>query len=297
MPLLKKMDCAKTNIEKILFASEPSEASGKLLTEKYFGRYALDNIDYRNPFARKTDVFTLLHVENGSGSFRLALEEYLISPKTIYFAYPGQLVSAVDLKRVKGYLLYARPDFILKANPNLLDFKLFQLYGERHEINLTGEVQTKLTSISDNICEELETSTYRKNEILANLVSLHIYYTDRCFFNQYFSKDQEQNPKARQFFALMNLQQNINLRVSEYASRLNISPNYLNEIIRKQTGKSVKSLIKEKTIRQACVYLMHTDYEVKEIANLLEYNYPQYFNRDFKNAIGITPTQYRQTYR
>ncbi len=187
---------------------------------------------------------------------------------------------------------------MLKGNPQLLDMKLFQLYGRRHEISLVDEEHERLKLIGKSLgdeCKNLE--KYRKNEILHSLVNLHVYYTDRILYRAYQEMEKEVHPKVRGFFALMNFKQNANLMAADYASALNIAPNYLNELVRNHTGKSVKTLIKEKTIRQACVYLIHTDDDIKEIAYRLEYNYPQYFSRDFRKSTGMTPIQYRNTHR
>ena len=95
----------------------------------------------------------------------------------------------------------------------------------------------------------------------------------------------------------MNFRDNPNTPVAEYADELNISPNHLNAIVKKGIGKSVKALLKEKVIRKACVLLIHTDLEVKEIAYDLGYSYPQYFDADFKKVMGKTPLQYRAVNR
>lgn len=260
-------------------------------------KYDLNNIKYKVLETRKVKAFLMLHVTKGSGNFQLALENYKIAKNTIYFAYPGQLVSKINLKNVDGYILFASPEFLLKANPKLLDMKLFQLYGNRHEITLPEEISTELLKIALNVSKELNSIEYRRDEILQSLINLHIYKTDRILYHKYFNLEKNIPYKVREFYALLNLKQNPNLKVKDYAWELNISPNYLNEMIKKNTGNSVKSLIKEKAIRQACVYLIHSDFNVKEIAYQLGYNYPQYFYRDFKNAIGITPIQYRLSNR
>ena len=46
-------------------------------------------------------------------------------------------------------------------------------------------------------------------------------------------------------------------------------------------------------IAQAKNLLIHSDLEIKEIAYTLGFNYPQYFNRAFKQSVGITPGEFR----
>ena len=284
-------------IEKTLFTSALTKKSDQHSDVQNFGKFDLDHFDYQLPEARKLNHFTLLHTERGNGGFNLGLNRYKLKPHSIYFSYPGQVISCIDLKNIYGHIIYGTVEFMLKANPQLLDMKLFQLFGHRHEIRLTEKEHEKIMLISQSMAEELQSVNYRKNEILQSLTNLHVYYTDRCLYQSYFRMEKEMHPKVREFFALMNIKQNANIKVSDYAFELNIAPNYLNDLVRNHTGKSVKTLLKEKTIRQACVFLIHTNDHIKQIAYQLGYNYPQYFDRDFRNAMGMTPVQYRKSNR
>lgn len=281
-----------------LFTKDLDQKADASIHRIDFSFYYLQGLQFNLTDTKRLNNFTLLHVDKGQGSFNLALDSYEIKSRSIYFAYPGQLISKIDLKDVSGYLMFGSQDFMLQANPQLLDMKLFQLYGRSHEVMLAEEEHIKLNSIAKNIREERNSpDPYRKDEILKNLVNVHIYCTDRYVYHTYYEKEKELHSKVRGFFALMNMKQNVNLKISDYASELHIAPNYLNQLVKEHTGKTAKTLVKEKTIRQACVYLLHTDYDIKEIAYRLEYNYPQYFVSDFRNAIGKTPLQYRKAKR
>jgi len=91
----------------------------------------------------------------------------------------------------------------------------------------------------------------------------------------------------------MNINQNFNLTLSDLADTFNVSADHLNATIKKYTNKPVKRHIKDKMIAQAKNLLIHSDMEIKEIAYTLGFNYPQYFNRTFKNSVGKTPNEYR----
>ena len=76
--------------------------------------------------------------------------------------------------------------------------------------------------------------------------------------------------------------------------RLNLSPNYFGDLIRKETGVSPKEYIQSKSIAAAKEMLWQTRLNVSEIAYTLGYQYPQYFTRAFKNATGLPPNEYRR---
>ena len=83
------------------------------------------------------------------------------------------------------------------------------------------------------------------------------------------------------------------LSLTDIAETFSVSSNHLNTLIKKYTNKPVKSHLKEKMIAQAKNLLIHSDLEIKEVAYSLGFNYPQYFNRAFKQSVGKTPNEFR----
>lgn len=81
------------------------------------------------------------------------------------------------------------------------------------------------------------------------------------------------------------------------ASQLCLSPNYFGDLIKKETGRNALDYIRQKTTNLAKEMLIHPDKSIGEIAYTLGYQYPQYFSRAFKKAVGCTPNEYRQQVR
>jgi AraC family transcriptional regulator, transcriptional activator of pobA len=101
----------------------------------------------------------------------------------------------------------------------------------------------------------------------------------------------------RKFMNLLNTANPIsNLKVSEVAHQLNLSPQNLNTITRKAVGKSASELISEKVILEAKRHLLHTDKNVGEIAFALNFSDPSHFVKYFKKLTGETPQTFRSRY-
>ena len=84
-----------------------------------------------------------------------------------------------------------------------------------------------------------------------------------------------------------------NLSVNEYASRLNLTVDKLNEICKKNYGQSPKTIILEKKITEAKRLLYFTDLSVKEIAFHLGFEDSSYFSRIFKQKTNLSPTEFK----
>ena len=81
---------------------------------------------------------------------------------------------------------------------------------------------------------------------------------------------------------------------SYYASLLNISTVYLNEVVKKVTGMSTALYIKCEVVLQAKRLLCNTTLSVKQIADSLGFDDEAYFSRLFSQATGVSPTEFRQ---
>ena len=86
---------------------------------------------------------------------------------------------------------------------------------------------------------------------------------------------------------------NVKQPVSEYAARLNITPNHLNKVVKGVTGKSPSEWIEESVMVKAKMLLRNTATPLNEIASELGIHDQSYFARRFKRHEGLTPSQYR----
>jgi len=72
---------------------------------------------------------------------------------------------------------------------------------------------------------------------------------------------------------------------------LNITHNYLSDILKNLTGKNTQEHIHAKVIDQAKELLATFTFSVGEIAYSLGFEYPQSLNKLFKNKTGV-PRKY-----
>lgn len=86
-------------------------------------------------------------------------------------------------------------------------------------------------------------------------------------------------------------------KVSEYADEFNITPNYLNRLVRNHTGHSAIEWIEISRISQAKSLLREGNLPIAEVAAAVGINDNSYFTRFFKKTEGMTPTQYRERKR
>ena len=84
------------------------------------------------------------------------------------------------------------------------------------------------------------------------------------------------------------------LSIGSVAAHVHISPNYLSNVFRKETGTSVTEAIRCEQMKAAARLLRTTDMYLYEIAEQLGYKDVKYFSVLFKEYHQITPKGYRQ---
>ena len=81
-------------------------------------------------------------------------------------------------------------------------------------------------------------------------------------------------------------------KVKDYASLLNVSEKSLNEMVKRNTGKSASTIIYDQIIMEA-KRLLHTGMSAKETAYDLNFDDPAHFSKFFKSQTGVSPSEFR----
>ncbi len=289
------MSLTKRKIKFNSFTKPLDDLDGDNIQQNIVGYISLENdsSEYFN-FTRRFFTFSIIHILNGTGNFIVNETKYEINSNSVYFAYPGHVLSPEKLLNLNAVILYCTPDFLLSCNKNFIDLDLFQIHDAPLSAKLTLDESKELKEVENKIIFEIDNNHRKKEELLKTLISQHVFLVDRDYFKNDKPVSNSNFPElVKRFIALMNINQNFTLSLSDLADTFNVSSNHLNTLIKKYTNKPVKSHIKEKMIAQAKNLLIHSDLEIKEVAYTLGFNYPQYFNRAFKQSVGITPGEFR----
>jgi AraC family transcriptional activator of pobA len=82
--------------------------------------------------------------------------------------------------------------------------------------------------------------------------------------------------------------------VNALAAQLNLSPRYLSDMLKQETGKTAMDLIHIYLVNEAKNRLKGEDQSVSEIAYQLGFENLPYFSRLFKKETGISPNQFKK---
>ena len=81
--------------------------------------------------------------------------------------------------------------------------------------------------------------------------------------------------------------------VNFYASRLNVTPQYLRRVVKVCSGKNAYTWICEELVREIVNLLINTDKTMQAIADELHFSDQAVLTKFFRRIKGVSPLQYR----
>ena len=149
-----------------------------------------------------------------------------------------------------------------------------------------------LDHISARFALELETlgSVEEGRRLRVRMVKEYCRYVQQYSLRQY-------SPLIQKVINEINLHLDAPLSLKTLAAQCYISPSYLSNVFKQETGQTLTDYISRRRMEQAARLLLTTNARVAAVAEKVGILDVNYFTKMFKNATGETPTAYRRSKR
>ncbi|NIJ55196.1 helix-turn-helix domain-containing protein [Dyadobacter arcticus] len=204
-----------------------------------------------------------------------------------------------------GWLLSFHPDFIrnYSLEKKIKDYGFFH-YAVSEALILSEREELMIENIFANIDQEyyLPIDNFSQDVMVAQL-ELLLTYSHRFYKRQFNIRRTIHSDLLSRMEVILSEYFNSDKygsdklpTVIDLAKKLNLSPKYLSDALRNLTGQSAQQHIHDKLIEKAKQILTTTNLSVSEIAYTLGFEYPQSFNRLFKNKTKVSPLEFRRLF-
>lgn len=239
------------------------------------------------------------------GDLKYGKNYYDYQEGTLVFVSPGQVMeieNSGELYQPKGHSLVFHPDLIRgTALAKTIHEYNFWGYHSSEALHLSEKERQVVMDCFSKINFELQQGIDKHSKkLITSNIELFLNYCERFYDRQFITRDNANKGILEKFENLLNgyftsdKPQNIGLPSVAYcADKLNLSPNYFGDLIKKETGKTAKEYIQDTIIDVAKNKIFEGDKTVNEIAYELGFKYPQHFTRLFKQQVGHTPKEYK----
>ncbi len=251
-----------------------------------------DRLIQGDPF--RNDFYALIFVTKGELNLNVDFNTYRITNEMVFFVSPGQVSSTVD-KAEEGFGMMFKKEFLMIQGSSkwLQDLPLFHRFHSNPFVNISNTNAKDLSKyLNEMLIEYRHDNQYKFDAIKSNLI-LTLIYLSRRYKSVMKVEDKEQNHTILRFESLIDQHYQDIKTVKEYAEMLFMTPQNLNRITKKMTGKSASDLINEKVLIEIKRHLLFTNSSIEEIAYHLNFYDNSYFTKYFKKATGMTPKAFR----
>jgi len=245
------------------------------------------------PGANKEQV-ELIWIKGGSSYIQTEGSRQLVTGNAIYCLSPWHNRKLFSPENAEGFYISFSPEFIHLSPASWMgDFDYSSNYIS---IPVEEDMQNELDFIAKKMICEFAGNSNRRAVLLQGLLNVFPLYIshNREESNPDTSATRE-NELVRNFMRLLKKNFIRNKMVSDYASDLCVTPNYLNRTIKKATGHTASHHIQQKIMLEAKKQALHSSVSMKEIAYNLGFDNIAHFSKFFKLNCGMNFTEFKKT--
>lgn len=201
-----------------------------------------------------------------------------------------------------GWGLFFHPDLLrgTSLGDKMDEFTFFN-YETSEALHLSDKEKQILYDCVQKIESELQENIDAHSQtLLVSNIELLLNYCSRYYGRQFITRKNTNSSTVAQvqtllknYFKTAQLKEKGLPTVKYLADNVHLSPSYLSDLLKKETGMNAQDQIHYYLIEEAKNILLNTDNSVSEVAYFLGFEYPQYFSKLFKQKTGQTPIEYR----
>lgn len=249
------------------------------------------------------DFYMISQKEISCGDLRYGRNTYDFEEGVLMFVAPGQVITAAVDREATGWALFFNPDLIRKTHlgQKFSEYNFFS-YDVNEALHLSEKEKKTLTNLVEQIKNEYsENIDVYTQDLIVSQLELLLNYATRFYGRQFITRTTHNSDLVSRFeFLLADYFDSKNLKelglpgVKYFAEELGMSPDYLSDMLKQETGKNTQEHIHYIIIDRAKTKLLNSSNSISEIAYTLGFEYPQYFSKLFKQKTGMTPVEFRK---
>ncbi len=251
------------------------------------------------------DFYCIMEKNLVPGSLKYGRKHYDFQEGSLFFMSPNQVFELESPKKsecIYGWGLFFHPDLIrgTSLGKKMSEYTFFE-YDTNEALHVSEDEKSTLKAIVAGIDNELSRAIDKHSKsVIASNIELLLNHCMRFYDRQFITRNEPNKDIISDFerylrscFDPGNIDTAHLPTVKQCADEMHLSPNYLTDLLKKETGKNTIEHIHYFVLEEAKNRLLGSSSSVSEIAYGLGFEYPQYFNKLFKKNLGMTPMEFR----
>lgn len=259
--------------------------------------------DYISPNRRQ--FYKIFHITSGTGILTVGLHQYLMNPGDIAFLHPDEIMSwQTTSTDTGGHFCLIHPNYFEHAAHLLQLFRHYPYFkASKAVIQLTEPRSLKVNQYFESISEEEQGQNEDKKQAIFLHLQMILLEAQRAGKNLADVAVPENYRYIHGFLTLLESTFQIKgsdtvvkiKTAGEFADQLNVHPNYLNSLVKNQTGKTLREHIQERLLYEAKALLIQTDWDINTISYVLGFSEHAAFTSFFHKKAKVSPSKFRES--
>jgi YesN/AraC family two-component response regulator len=209
-----------------------------------------------------------------------------------------------EQEKLEGWGLFFHPDLLHRTSlAGKMKLYTYFSYDINEALHLSDTEKQVLYDCVAKIDKELTHAIDKHSQtLIVSNIELLLNYCLRYYDRQFVTRSNNHKDILSklenilvEFFRRDSLRTEGLPSVKYCAEKLFLSPNYLSDLLKRETGKSAQDHIHYYLVTELKNRLLNSNASINEIAYELGFEYPHYLTRLFKTKTGMTPTEFRNT--
>lgn len=247
------------------------------------------------------NYYTVIWPLTATGIHVIDFKEYLILPHQVFFVSPEQVHQIKTDPNPTGYVILFTSEFLGKNSirPDFIaNLKLFRKSDETPPLPLTEKMIGTLKPFAEQMLAAFHSQNDLSLETIGAYLKLFLIECNgSCSLSTSSNTQNIEVGKTivKNFKAIVETHYTQWHRVKDYAEELNVTPNYLNEVIKSATDVSAKDFIQNRIILESKRMAIFTKKSIKEIGFDLGFEDPSHFSKFFKSNTAQSLQDFRES--
>jgi len=253
-------------------------------------------------------LYLILLKRHFHGQLAYGQQQYDYRQGSLGFFAPGQPVRFCPAAEApapaapQGWLVVFHPDLLARRPAGQFPGNYpFFAYRVQQALALSAAEEQRLTAAVASLRQESEQPADAfSQELLSTQLDVLLQYARRAYYRQFPAPPATGPDLLSRFEDLLatyldRAAEQPLPSVQHFAEALHVSPAYLGDVLRTHTGQNAQQHLHSALLEKAKQLLLSTSWSIRETAFHLGFGNPSYFSRLFKDKIGLTPAEFRQS--
>lgn len=294
--------CDQLPVNTVIFEHEGQLTSSAVFPHNY-ECFIVRHLNSLNAAMHHHDFFEVCYVWEGSCTQYTASQSFPMVPGDFLIIPPG-VEHTVSIHGDKTVLfnIMVRADTLHASSLSLLVqhcavsevLRHFLLEKDRKGCVL---IQTDNSTVLKRIVKHLTQECYTNQDFFCDF-AINVFNQLFCYIlmSGELKTDYMCLPDNFSLFAILReIQQNYRtVTLKSLSDKYFFSEEHLSRLIKKMTGKTFSTLLRETRVNQAKLLIARTELSIDAVSELVGYSDASSFTKAFSASVGLSPTQYRK---